>query len=112
MKASSTAHSTNREDGRSNEGEKLLACLTVAYVFDIAGVLPRNIKEDLDSLQSADSDHWHATVENFYGISRPFIRGVYDLCCEERGEKADALTFILRGLGCPDYFERVKEIIG
>lgn len=112
MKESSTPHGTHGEEDRYKDGEKLLGCLTVAYVFDVAGVLPPNVKEDLDSLASTDDAHWHVTVEEFYGISRPFIRGIYELCCEERKSKADALTFILRGLGCPDYFERTKEIIG
>jgi hypothetical protein len=90
--------------------EKLLGYFTVAYVLDVAGLLDPRKKESLDSLQYPNCRTWDETVEGSYGINRTFVRSVYALCTEIQPPPL-AVSFILRGLGCPDYQARLDEIL-
>jgi DNA-binding XRE family transcriptional regulator len=91
--------------------EKLLGCFTAAYVLDAVGLLYPPTKAKLDSLRYPGCLAWDATVEEGYGITRPFVRGVYKLCSEFK-DPIDSVQFILRGLGCPGYVDRLRELFG
>ena len=109
--ASSRTRKTKvRDDDRITE-EKLLGYFTAAYVLDVAGLLDPAKKAKLDSLVYPGCERWDVAVEGGFGITRTFVRSVYSLCTEINSPLA-AVTFILRGLGCPDYEARVAEVVG
>jgi hypothetical protein len=91
--------------------EKLLGYFTAAYVLDVAGMLDPRKKTRLDSLEYPNCPRWDEAVEKTYGISRTFVRSIYALCTEINSPIA-AVTFILRGLGCADFQERLQEVVG
>lgn len=97
-------------DGDITE-DKLLGYFTVAYVLDAAGMLDPAKKAKLDSLVFEGCPTWDASVEECYGISRTLVRNIYAVCTEVK-TAAEAIAFILRGLECPDYKQRLQEVIG
>lgn len=90
--------------------DKLLGYFTVAYVLDTAGILDPQQRERLDSLKYPGCPTWDKAVEDEWGITRTFVRSVLTLCTEIKPLPA-AVLFILRGLGCPEYQERMKDVL-
>ncbi len=91
--------------------EKLLGYFTAAYVLDAVGLLEPTKKKRLDSLAFPNCPRWDECVEGTFRISRTFVRSVYGLCTEHRSPP-EAVSFILRGLGCPEYQQRLEEVLG
>lgn len=90
--------------------DKLLGYFTVAYVLDTARLLDPQKKKRLDSLRFPGCPSWEKAVEDEWGVTRTFVRSILSLCTEIKPLPA-AVLFILRGIGCPDYQERMKEIM-
>lgn len=101
--------SSPRDDDLTEEN--LLGYFTVAYVLNAVGLLDPAKKKRLDSLKYPDCPSWNQAVEDAYGITLTFVRSVYGLCTEYRSPP-ESVCFILRGLGCPDYHERLEEVLG
>lgn len=110
-KKSSTNMKSNTQADDEITEDKLLGYFTVAYVLDAAGMLDPAEKAKLDSLVFEGCPTWDASVEECYGISRTLIRNIYAVCTEVK-TAAEAIVFILRGLECPDYKERLREVTG
>ena len=102
---------TSRDSDADAITEKLLGYFTAAYVLDAAGMLDKGKLARLNSLAYPNCPRWDQAVEAAYGISRTFVRSVYALCTEINSPAA-AVIFILRGLGCPDFQERLNEVVG
>lgn len=91
--------------------DKLIGYFTAAYVLDVAGLLDPAKKSKLDSLRYPGCPSWKEAVEDSYKINPTFVRSVYAVCSELKSPP-DAVIFILRGLGCPEHVERLKEVLG
>ena len=107
--ASTRATSSNADDAITEN--KLLGYFTVAYVLDAAGMLDPGKKAKLDSLVFDGCPTWDKAVEESYGITRTLVRNIYAVCTEVK-TPTEAIGFILRGLECPNYRERLKEVTG
>lgn len=110
-KSASAQTTTDEKTDDAFTEDKLLGYFTVAYVLDAAGMLDSAKKSKLDSLVFEGCPTWDTSVEECYGISRTLVRNIYAVCTEVK-TPAEAISFVLRGLECPDYKQRLQEVIG
>lgn len=95
----------------ATEQRWLQGFLLAAYVLDAVEMLPPEKKEKLDSLELSGIPSWRKAVEEDYGINRTFVRNVYGFCTEIK-QPADAIVFILQGIGAPDVVQSVSQVLG
>lgn len=99
-----------RENDDAIAEDKLIGYFTVAYVLDCGNMLNAEKRKRLDSLVFDGCPRWNEAVEEFYGINKTFVRNVYAHCTELK-TPIEAVVFILRGLGCPEFETRLSEVL-
>ncbi len=94
------------------EEEKLFWFLATSYVADVVGLLSGDKAAKLASFEAAAGQQtWQEHVQESWDVDDNFVKKVYALC-RKRKDEAPSLLFILRGLGCPEPVERLKELLG
>ena len=88
--------------------EKLFWFLATAYVLRVVGLLRPDKEDKLNSLSTGWEDNWQDHVRTQLGINDTFIRNLYGLCSEFK-TAVQAVSFILRGFGCPSTDARLSE---
>lgn len=102
----------NPDDSTESSDEKAIRFLgltTAAYVFEATGYMPSDEMARFEEWAGVGSPDWRESLEQIYGINPTFVRSVYALG-SERWEPLDSIRFILRGLGCPNSEECLREI--
>ena len=96
-----------KRDAPNVEADIYWLCVA-AYIVRSIGKLPLPNEADLDRITEGQ---WRGVVERELEVDADFIKRVYD-CCTDRMEEDRAVLFILRGFGCPDPAERLREVLG
>jgi hypothetical protein len=96
-----------KRDTPNVEAELYWLCV-VAYIVRAIGKLPPQSEADLERITEAQ---WRPMVERELEVDADFVKRLYG-CCTDRLEENRALLFIVRGFGCPEPAEKLREVLG
>ena len=99
----------------ANENEdfeqNLFWFMAAAYIGDTIGLLDERKAAKMSSLESlAGGATWQEQTRKSLEINDSFVKKVYALCTKQGKSEVQAIGFILRGLGCPNTEERLREV--
>lgn len=96
-----------------SDDEKIRWYLIAAFIADLAGFLNEDKDLKLASLtvEFAGGAPWRAIVAQELGVDSETVGHIYS-ACRNGMNPASAMTFVLRGLGCPDPEARLSEVVG
>lgn len=78
-----------------------------AYVLRAVGKLPPEKEREIDRF----TPEWRGIVEAELEIDTDFVKRLYAYATD-RMEETRAVIFIIRGFGCPQTAERLREVLG
>ena len=97
----------------NTDEQKLLWYLATAYVADVLGVLDPVKAAKLASFEAAaGTQTWQEHVREALDVDDAFVRRVVEACRARGKDETQSIGFLLRGLGCPDAEERMREVLG
>jgi hypothetical protein len=100
-----------KDGGWSGEDkDKLFWYLATAYLLDTVGLLDQDKAAKLATFEAEIGMTWQASVRRDLGVSDDFVKRVYALCRKTRDE-AQAVGFVLRGMGCPCAEEALRDFM-
>ena len=100
-----------KKGGWSDEDEeKLYWCLATAYLLDTVGLLDQDKAAKLATFEAEIGVTWQASVRRDLDVSDDFVKRVHTLCRKTRDE-AQAVGFLLRGMGCPCAEEALRDFM-
>lgn len=99
--------------GVDRDEEKIRWFLVALYTLDAADLLDptRQLKLAHVAEQCSQDSGWRTTIEQDLEIDAPFVRSLLD-ACREQMTLTEAVTFFLRGLGCPYPEARARDVSG
>jgi hypothetical protein len=99
------------DGGWSDEDkEKLFWYLATAYLLDRVGLLDQDKAAKLATFEAEIGVTWQASVRRDLDVSDDFVKRVHTLCRKTRDE-AQAVGFLLRGMGCPCAEEALRDFM-
>lgn len=99
--------------GIDQDEEKIRWYLAALYLCDVAGMLSDTQQLKLAHMaeQCGYVGSWRSVVEHDLQLEPSFIEDVFE-SCQARMTFSEALTFVLRGLGCPFPEARARDALG
>jgi hypothetical protein len=93
--------------------ENLRWFFAIAYLADCVGLLNQTKKLKLAHLneQYGFETSWQQKVGEELGMDPAFVKSVYMLCTDRGMTEAQAILFMLQGIGCPEAERRMMEVL-